>query len=267
MFEVSSAIHIFYASPANVNSLCNSRASQRDSPHAFSLVELLVVIAVMALLMGLVAPAFLGIKGASDLGSATSEISGLLEQSRAYAMAQNTYVYVGIQEVDANVASGNSPQVAGTGRVVVAVVASKEGTRIFNASTNSFDSNKLVPISKLRKFENLHLGTPSDSGNMARPSVPASNQVSDSSAYDLNSAAFAWPLEGTAIYKFFKIIEFDPQGTPRPLKSGGEGIVDRLELGLLQSKGNIVVNSAQNPAQQSAIQLDGVTGATRIYRP
>ena len=234
---------------------------------AFTLVELLVVISLIIGMCALVLPVINSIKGGRELQNATSELSGSLEQARAYAMANNTYVYVGFQEVNAGVSANSATQQPGIGRVVMAVVASKEGTRVFKPGTTTLDPTKVVAISKLRQFDNLHLGQPIKTGNMERPAVAASNQVAESAVFDFAAPAFSWPLEGSSKYQFVKVIEIDSQGIPRPPSAVNDAIVDRLELGLIQCRGNVAINSENNSAQQSAIQLDGITGAIRIYRP
>jgi hypothetical protein len=58
-------------------------------------------------------------------------IANSLEQSRAYAMAHNTYVFWGIQECNANLPEGQVPQEgSGYGRVAVGAVVSLDGTRL-----------------------------------------------------------------------------------------------------------------------------------------
>lgn len=235
-------------------------AAKSSNTRGFTLVELLTVIGIIVLLMALVMPAMNGIKGGTDLKSATTEISGTLEQARAYAMANNTFVYVGFQEVDVSKADSATPQTSGTGRLAVAVVASKDGTRF---PTSALTTN-IVAISKLQRFENLHMGPPATT--IARPTQ--NNVLVSDGSIDLAAEAFSWPLGGTAKYKFKRVIEFDPQGVPRPpqgspSKGWTETIVSRLEIGLRQSKGNTDIASAT----ESAIQLDGVTGASTIYRP
>src|SRR5437763_15208475 len=88
----------------------NTNTADRK-PKAFTLMELMVVIAIIAILMVLVAPAFTNLKSAGDVTSAVYGIQGLLENARTYAKANHTYVFVGLAEVDASVSSSISPQV------------------------------------------------------------------------------------------------------------------------------------------------------------
>ena len=112
---------------------------------AFTLIELLVVMGIIATLMVLVAPAFTSLKSAGDVTNAVYGIQGLLDNARTYAKANNTYVFVGFAEVDSSIDSSVSPQVTTGatpyGRVAVAVVASKDGTRHFQYATSGQGSD------------------------------------------------------------------------------------------------------------------------------
>src|SRR5262249_44856319 len=107
-----------------------------ESTRGFTLFELLIVVGIIALLLVLIAPAFTSIKSGSDFSSAVNGVRDVLENARTYAKANRTYVFVGLAEVDSSVDSTVSPQVTTGltpyGRVAVAVVASKDGTRHFN---------------------------------------------------------------------------------------------------------------------------------------
>ena len=100
-------------------------------PKAFTLLELLVVIVIIAILVVLVAPAFTNIKSGNDITTAGYTIAGALEEGRNYAMANNTYVWVGFYEEDTTALTPTSatPPYSGKGRVVIATVFSTDGTR------------------------------------------------------------------------------------------------------------------------------------------
>ncbi len=108
-----------------------------DSVRGFTLLELLIVVSVIGLLLVLVAPAFTSIKHGSDFTDSIYGIQGVLESARTYAKANRTYVFVGFAEVDSSVDPSTNPQPSGYGRVAVAVVASKDGTRQFQYTASN----------------------------------------------------------------------------------------------------------------------------------
>jgi len=234
---------------------------------AFTMIELLAVMGVMTLMMVMLVPVMGGIKGAGDVTKTAYDVSGALEMARTYAMAHNTYVWVGLFEEDPSQAPGT----IGTGRVVVSVVASRDGTKIYSDTNNNppaLDSANLIQISRLLKFENAHLDTLS-SADMSRPEITAPNpndyQVGNPSFSRRNGAAnsttFAHPLSGAAKYTFSKIIQFNPQGD-------ASKIVDTptrfMEIGLRPTRGNMVDSNSKNLV---AIQVAGIGGQVKIYRP
>src|SRR2546423_7119979 len=116
------------------------KATTSCKQSGFSLMELMLVIAIMIIVAAFIAPAFTSLKSAGDVTSAVYNIGGLLEQARSYAMANNTYVWVGFKEVDASKDSSASPQTTGTGRVAIAILASRDGTRGYDATNNSLSN-------------------------------------------------------------------------------------------------------------------------------
>ena len=133
-------------------------ALRRPPTSGFTLVELIVVIGIIILLTALLTPAFTNLKSAGDVTSAAYTVKGVLEQARTYAMANNTYTWVGFYEEDASQSSTN-PATPGVGRLVMSVVASKDGTTVYspNSTTNPdpIDPTKLAQLGKLVKIEKI----------------------------------------------------------------------------------------------------------------
>jgi prepilin-type N-terminal cleavage/methylation domain-containing protein len=137
---------------------------------AFTLLELLIVIAIMAALMVLIAPAFTNLKTAGDVTSAAYTIKGVLETARTYAKANNTYAWVGFSEENANSIPPTTPTATPSGspypsgRLVVAVVASTDGSNLgadasssATGTENFINATKLRAVTKLVRVENVHL--------------------------------------------------------------------------------------------------------------
>ncbi len=246
---------------------------------AFTLIELLVVIAIMALMTALAVPLFNTIAGSQGLDAATGELEHLLEQARSYAMGKNTYVYVGIEEIDA-AQQGPGPSqtaTAGVGRLVVGIVSSQDGSSGYdsNASGNPIWSNyndgaDLSAVSRVQTFSNVHLADLSSSmnGGMQRPSVTVGYNLGNNSCQSVTPVA--WP-PGRSLnsgqYNFTKVIQFDPQGSARVIVAGnGSALPQWIEIGLQPTHGNALPASLTQ-GNQAALQINGVNGAVRIYRP
>src|SRR2546425_1841543 len=142
--------------------------------NAFTLVELLIVVGIIGVLLVLIAPAFTSIKSGTDVTSAAYTIKGALDTARTYAKANNTYTWVGFKEVDVCKDASVSPQISGTGRVAIAIVASKDGTRGYDITTPSLpnpwtnynNGGNLVAVCKLQYLNNVHLaGALTNAGN------------------------------------------------------------------------------------------------------
>jgi prepilin-type N-terminal cleavage/methylation domain-containing protein len=290
LFRGSLATHPPLQSPrdgdsaGSLNTQPSTLSSVREpSPAGFTLIELLVVIGIIALLMVLIVPAFTNIKSGTDATSAAYTIKGALDTARTYAKANNTFVWVGFKEVDVSQDASVTPQTSGTGRVAIAIVASKNGQRGYDitnpilpspAWTSYNNGANLVALTKLQRLDNVHLATtlngtlnpPPTSGNMARPYIASNNYIIGNAPTSVTP--FDWPL-GSALnagqYSFQKVINFDPQGVARiQYSTNSDSIGAYTEIGLQQTHGTAVDTASPNVA---AIQLGGVGGSVTIYRP
>ena len=296
----------------------------RPDSAAFTLVELLAVMGIMVLLLVAIVPVVGSIKGGRDVIKAAYDISGTLENARTYAIANNTYVWVGFFEEDGSQSSATPAKDNATGRVVIYVVASKDGTR-YSDSTDAINSTnpppfgtesptaskllnqvKLVPLLNIIKLDGVHLagvnngtkptagGTPSpDTNSPVRPGVAGPFQVGNyasaspnfsghslpnGGSTNTNPTYFTYPLtvygsKTTPQYTFERIIEFNSQGEASKMEEntfGGLGLQGEMEVALQPARGNVVDatysgNNAMKAA--AAIQIEGLTGQVRMYRP
>jgi type II secretory pathway pseudopilin PulG len=254
---------------------------------------LLAVLGITVILLGIAIPAYNSIKDAEDITRAASEIAGTLEQARTYAMANNTYVWVGFFE-EAGDRVSQTPAVPGVGRVVMAVVASTDGSRYRDVTPSSTTpaafgagdaSNpvSLVVLNSLVKLENTHLASLNDessdgSGNRPpRPPVKRAYQVGDATFDTYNITAtqavtspttFSYPAAGTVQYTFAKIVEFNPLGEATKIVDGlVMGPQEWMEIATQPTHGSAIDGrySGTNKAAV-AIQVEGLTGRVRIFR-
>ena len=253
----------------------------------------------MVLMMTLCIPAFNAIRGGADFTSEVYDVAGTLDQARAYAVANNTYVLAGIVEVSGAQDSSATPQVTGTGRIAMAILASESGTRPYqgllntntlaNWRTSGYGAGAaFVAVTKLMVLTNIHLvdlqngsSSPPQSGSMARPAVATYYNLSNTAG--TSSTGFAWPL-GTKLfnanpqpqYTFAKVIEFDPEGCARIINTANppsypDAVPQYLEIGLQPAHGTVAAgppsSQSANPGQIAAIQIMGISGAIHTYRP
>jgi type II secretory pathway pseudopilin PulG len=267
---------------------------RRRLTSGFTLIELLVVIGVMILLTALLTPAFTNLRNAGDVTSTAYTIKGVLEQARTYAMANNTYTWVGFYEENESQASTNPPT-PGVGRLVMSVVASKDGTNVYGSNTGTIDPTKLSSITKLVKIDNVHLplfqiGSGTGDAFDTRPALqddPAPVHYNYSRFGELNSATpntapyttpynFQYPVGNpapTAQYIFSRLLQCNPRGEFRV--NGDSYDVRRIvEIGLIQTRGATVptpisgagTSTATYSGNVAALQISGFAGQVKIYR-
>jgi prepilin-type N-terminal cleavage/methylation domain-containing protein len=230
----------------------------------FSLFELLCVLAIMSLIVAVTVLALPSLKSAREITSAAEDISGVLERARSLAMARSTYVWVGFFEESASGPAGQ----AGTGKLILSVVASKDGTRLYQdgvTTPTQLDSNSLEQVSKLVTIPRMHLDVLSPS-EITRTDVPANTYQVGSTEFEKTGGSaipvtFSYPLSGTPTYTFIRIIEFNPLGD-------ASKIVDSptrwMEIGLRRARGNATDTDSKNVI---AIQLAGIGGQVSLLRP
>src|SRR6266550_1807734 len=121
---------------ASSPALARRKATTSCKQSGFTLMELMVVVALMILVAAFIAPAFTSLKGAGDVTSAAYTIKGVLDQARTYAKANNTYTWVGFYEENTTdtTATTVAPPYTGKGRVVLATIYSNDGTKIYGNS-------------------------------------------------------------------------------------------------------------------------------------
>jgi prepilin-type N-terminal cleavage/methylation domain-containing protein len=246
--------------PAQLRVVDLSSLSQRGRASAFTLLELLIVIGIIAVLLVLIAPAFTSLKSAGDVTSAAYTIKGALDTARTYAKANNTYTWVGF----AGSVGPNTPPPPITGQVEVAIVASKDGTNLWSAN-NALPPASLIQVGKMITLNNIHIGdtgVPSGDGTEfeSRETVDSDHRISTSA-----NTPYQFTVQGQA---FNKWIQFSPRGEAL-VHGGGFSIVKAAEVGVLPTHGTaLAVTQSGNLwlGNVTAVQIGGFTGDVRIYR-
>lgn len=236
---------------------------------AFTLVELLIVMGFMSLLVAVTVPAVNALRGGGDLNRAVDEVSLTLNRARTHAMTQNTYVWVGMVEESALFPSASQPPYAGKGTLVLAVVASADGTAIVDAgAAATIPGTRLKPLGRLVKVTNVHatdVGSPDGTGDVhqldGRPAGPYTDDDPEACRISSDSGERTpHPFEMGG-YTFYKTIRFSPSGE---VTINGSSVPKRLgEIGLVPANGDQV---SANPSNLAAIQFSGIGGNVRVYR-
>lgn len=266
----------------------------REPIGAFTLLELLVVITIIAILMVLVAPAFTSLKSAGDITNAAYTIKDVLEQARNYAMANRTYVWVGFYEEDASKPSASPTATPGNGRIVMSVVASSDGTNVYGAGTGAIDATKLKQVGKLVRVDNVHLplfavGSGTGETFDTRPAIqfdPTAgynySRFGELNASTPNTAPYTTPYNfqypvgnpaPTAQYTFKKLLQCSPLGEVR-VNGNSYQVRTAVEIGLVQSRSNVVptpiagagTSTATYSGNVVALQITGFGGNVKIYQ-
>jgi prepilin-type N-terminal cleavage/methylation domain-containing protein len=241
-----------------------STISSRRKRSAFTLLELLIVVGIIGLLLVLIAPAFTSIKGGTDVTSAAYTIKGVLDTARTYAKANNTYVWVGFYEENVeNAASPNSssPRI---GRVIMSVVASKDGTNI--ATGGAMSSASLIQVGNPIKVENVHLAAFADGSGQApadtfdtRMPVTFNGMQYSLAGMPPSTTPFTYPAGSP--YTFPTTVQFSPRGEAVIGNSAQNSLQPAAEIGVQPTHGATL--DSTNPV---AIQFTGLGGNVKIYR-
>ncbi|MFV0417082.1 MAG: Tfp pilus assembly protein FimT/FimU [Chthoniobacterales bacterium] len=201
---------------------------KRQRQRAFSLTELLVVIAVLAVLAVFSAPTLSSLLDGSKVNRVAGDISLLLEQSRTAAMARNTYVWVGFTD--------------DTDDLSIAAVAGTTG------QADDLSTGNITPVEKVRTYEDFRTAQVTGLEGMET----GGNDIDDSLI-----SPFTQTTGGTSV-SFTKVLRFSPLGEV----SIGQSRLSRcIDIGLLPVKNGEVKN--ENPI---AFQVSGLTGQVRIFR-
>lgn len=297
-----SVVHAKGKRPRPAVALCEGKLTinpQRPTLNSvragFTLLELLIVVGIIAVLLVLIAPAFTSLKSAGDVTNAAYTIKGVLETARTYAKANNTYTWVGFFEEDVTQAS-TTPPTPGIGRLVMSIVASKDGSNVYGSGTGTIDPTKLVQVGKLLKIDNIHLPlfavcASSCTGDTFDTRPPLQNDPTAGYNYsrfgELNAAQpntapyttpynFQYPVGNpapAAQYTFSKLLQFNPRGESRV--NGNSYDVRRVvEIGVVQTHGNgtpvpVSGGGTSNVVFSGnvvAVQVTGFGGSVKIYR-
>jgi len=219
----------------------------------FTLIELLVVIAIMAVIATVGVPSLFSLTKSNQMNQATSELQGLLEQARQYAVAQNTYVWVAF----------NTQITNNIDTMSIAIVASMDGSDpgtfgISPTPNYTVPSTSLNLVSKVRTFQHFQLQIPGSYNFTPPTSLPATPVTGSANALT-TSATFNIQIPGNAdTSAFTQCMQFTPSGQAR----NSSGPIDIIEFALEPAQ----VHTVPNGKNVAIVQVNGLTGQAIVYR-
>ena len=219
---------------------------------AFTLIELLVVISIVMLVATFVVPAVVGVSKGRNFGSEVDQISDFLDEARAAAMANNTYVWVGMLPI----AAGAPGDIDGVNEVVMAAVSAKNG------QSTDLAQNNYIPLGKGTIFKNI-MPTTTPQGQFGVSILPKSGREANADYLSISSTPgiFGTFSETVGAVKiggkppvFTTVIQFGPLGDAKIKSTASRCIEIDLE------------SWPNTPQQPGIVQIDGLTGQVRTYK-
>ncbi len=218
---------------------CSAKAS------AFSLLELLVVVAIIGMVSVFAVMGFRDMATSHGVGAAAADVSSILELARNEAVTRQTYVWAVFREAASN----------GISETQMALAGSKDG------SSDASGTN-LVPLSRVVRAKNVGLVRFAElqetTRNLAGTNAALVGEVlgnSNGITYtNLPGAAFA----GTSV-------TFTPRGEALLLGSPGvaDGFDPLIGLGIVSLRGG---RKETNGRDEVGVVVEGASGMTRQLR-
>jgi prepilin-type N-terminal cleavage/methylation domain-containing protein len=262
---------------AGIGSDVPNALARKLAAGGFSLIELLVVMAIMAVLTAVTLPSIEGLNSSGKFNQSISEIAGILEQARSYAVGQNTYVWVAFYPLDSSQLTGSQQDMSGN-HLIVATYASNDGTDPIKWNggapytipyTSPTTGTVISPIFKLRNLTQL-LMAPGGSGQsyLTFNNGILPGAMTGSVASPAANVTFQCPLPGTGVTlgqqpvpngdQECYLVEYTPLGDAQV--APGFSNVIRMDCQPMKAKG-IVDNH-----NIASLGINGLTGLTTVYR-
>jgi len=203
----------------------------------FSLIELLVVVAIIGLLAALAVPAFNSIGQARGASEGAYRLASAVEMARSEAIARQTFVWLALQK-ETNFGNLN---------LRIGMVASKDGSENSNATN-------LHPIGRSLLLQRVGM-TMAAGVDVGIPLIGVTEVLTNFQGVEFSI--------GNAEFSDRRSVTFTPLGEVMILASphASNGFDSRLAIGLREARGtNLMTNN------DIAIVIDGSVGLPTIYR-
>ena len=224
---------------------------------AFSLVELMVVMAIISSLLYFVGPAVSGILKGKKIEQGINTVTGMLDAARMEAMTQNCYVWVGFRNM--------IPQFSLSGQDELWIanfkVTTPGGRRLPTSSTGG----TATPVNDPVRVEGVNMVTSEKLPEKLKGLIP--NPSRDLASTDESATGIKWSSKGTPeATEYKRLILFTPRGEAI-WETGNSEMPDpepNISIALAQTVNGIPVSSIKDAG---LLIVSGYTGKTVSYRP
>jgi len=204
-------------------------SSRAPSSRSFSLIELMVVVAILAIVIGISAPALLEVARGQGMKRAISDVSGMVELGRGEAMAISTWTWLGLKEQIVN----------GEPELLAVLMSSKDGTKS-TAGSNLHMISRPVHIKRVKILPALTKWAASNG------TVPL----------DQASFSFSQTVNGQVVNFSNTVLGFSPQGEAA-IASGT--VPPWIEIGLRELRGPTEIEG-----KTASVRVSGFSGQVII---
>jgi prepilin-type N-terminal cleavage/methylation domain-containing protein len=216
-------------------------------PAAFTLVELLAVVSIIALMLVAARPAMEAISGATSTSRSAEELSRLVQYARTYALSNNTYVRLALHETPAQPASGSRARLYLIPFYAAAGV--KDGDMADALAWRQLGNP--VVLENLRIDESLNSGKIDLSRDFSPLATPSHGRGTNIPTVDRSIPAIS-----SLPVRLEAFVQFSPLGE---VSVRSDELVRYVTIGCDRAEGN----RGTNPF---IVRISGATGSVRVLR-
>lgn len=224
----------------------------------FSILELLTVISVVSLLSVVTVPALSGVVMGGKDRQALIAVSGALEKARDYAVAKNSFVYVGFTQPNAEgkifvgIFGANDGSTGGVSDL------NKPGAALTISDARDAGGKPLVLLDRVSWIEQTQIADQVPSGSALAGNTALGNRPSFLSSG--GGASFRYDSRTYGDLTFDRVLRFSPTGEAKT----SELLPESVQIVLVPTRGE---GDITNPTAASVVQVAGLTGQVAVFRP
>lgn len=227
----------------------------RAGVSGFTLIELVMVMAIMLTVLGFAAPSVVGILKGKKIEQALSTVTGILEQARMDAATQNAYLWTGFL----NIAAKDSK--SGVDELWLMTFRGKSGESRIPASADD-----ILPVSALQRVEGVNMVEVDKLPDRVKALLPGTYK--DVAGATKSETKITWKgTSASGSKEFERILLFTPRGEAL-WETGSATVLPLSEpsfvVGLARTQNGAV---APNEKDMAIVLVAGVTGRVSVGRP